>query len=594
LSRIKILPDHIKHMIAAGEVIEGPFSVVKELIENSIDAGATRIEVEIADSGMKKILVRDNGSGMSREDVQLSIQEHATSKIEDIDSLSHIATYGFRGEALSSIASVSDLTILTRSTEEQIGSRLDSRTGDVTVKDFAGSAGTTIVVENLFFNFPARKKFLKSRKVEQRYVREIFLKMALASYKTAFTLDIDGKRIVTLTACEDRLDRVTQIYGKSVSENLYFETLTDLKVQISGYLSKPGFVRGSRNLQLFFINGRPVDYKYMSFHLSRAYEAVIPRGKYPAAIIFLDIESSLIDVNIHPAKREVKVFDQPYVDSLVYSLAEKVLNRSHSVPLSVFDSHFNMEEAGEESISPIQTMDAHSPLPERNVVYKRRESAPEIVSDNVPDYLFESSNIVSQPDEQGEVELPGSEEPMFIVGMVFKTYIMVQERELLHMIDFHAAHERILYDSIMKDDYEHDIQNLIFPHTMILPPEEFRVLFENIEEFTRFGFAIDEFPDYTVVVRAVPVVIGNDNIDNIITDILDRIMQEKAGGRINEKFAASLACHSAKRAGDSLSRPDMEKLVQDVMSMKYELRCPHGRPYLYTLKKYDLERMFKR
>ncbi len=582
-------------MIAAGEVIEGPFSVVKELMENSIDAGSTRIEVEIADSGMKKIVVRDNGSGMSREDVSLSIREHATSKIEDIDSLSHIRTYGFRGEALSSIASVSDLTIFTRASGEDIGSRLNSRSGDVTVTDFAGASGTTVIVENLFFNFPARKKFLKSRKVEQRFIREIFLKMALVSYEVAFSLDIDGSRIVTFSPCNDRFERLTQIYGKAVSDNLYYDSLTDLKVTISGYLSKPGFVKASRNMQLFYINGRPVDYKYMSFHLSRAYEAVIPRGKYPAAVIFLDIDTSLIDVNIHPAKREVKVFDQPYIDSLVYSLAEKVLNRSHSVPLSVFDFPANdtvpgydgkkLADSGSISSAPV--------LPVRDVVYSRRESMPEIVSDSAPSYLFERG-VITAASGDAQVKTETDEKPLVIVGVVFDTYVLVQEGDLLHMIDFHAAHERMLYDSIIADDYDSDVQNLIFPHTMTLAPEEFRVLFENIDEFERFGFAIDEFPDYTVVVRSVPVITAKDNIDDLLNDILNRIVHESSGGEINEKFAASLACHSAKRAGDSLSRADMESLVAEVMSMKYDLRCPHGRPYLYTLKKYDLERMFKR
>ncbi len=601
MGKIKVLPDNIKHMIAAGEVIEGPFSVVKELVENSLDAGASKIEVEIFDSGMKKILIRDNGFGMSREDVALSIEEHATSKIQSIDSLTSIDTYGFRGEALSSIASVSDLSIFTRAHGEEMGSLLQAKNGNVSVTDFAGAVGTTIVVENLFFNFPARKKFLKSRRVEQRYVREVFLKMTLAAFKTAFSLDVDGKRIITLSPCEDRMERIAQVYGKSVADNLYYEKLTDLKVSISGYLSKPGFVRASRNLQFFYINGRPVDYKYLSFHLSRAYEAIVPRGKYPAGIIFLEIESSLIDVNIHPAKREVKIFDQSYIDSLVYSLAKKVLDRSHAVPSGVFDrDQVHHEVQGGRSFPqsggefPGTTPTAPSILPGRDIVYARRQSPPEIIHDRKNDYLFESSHATTNISETPVVELPNAENPFVIVGVLFDTYLMVQEGELLHIIDFHAAHERILFDRIMADDYENEIQNLIFPHTMTLPPEDFRILLENIDEFTKFGFVIDEFPENTVVIRGIPIVTRREDPGDIINDILDRIMKESHKHSVAEKFAASLACHSAKRAGDKLSSSDMEKLVEDVMSMKYELRCPHGRPYLYTMKKYDLERMFKR
>ncbi|MCL2156251.1 MAG: DNA mismatch repair endonuclease MutL, partial [Leptospirales bacterium] len=310
MKRIVLLPDHVKHMIAAGEVVEGPFSVIKELIENSMDAEASVIDVQVYDSGLKKIIVKDNGSGIMKDDIALSIKEHATSKISDESQLHNIVTYGFRGEALSSIASISDIRILSKTSHESIGSRLESVGAKVSVSDFAGDKGTTIIVENLFYNIPARKKFLKSKQKELRNIRETIIKMAIPAYNISFTLDVDGKRELSLAATDSLDERIKQIFGKSVLKNLYYEELSDIKVKLKGYLSRPEFVKNSRSMQFLFVNNRAIEYKFFSYHISRAYNVIIPKGKYAAAIIFIDIDPELIDVNIHPAKREVKLFDQ--------------------------------------------------------------------------------------------------------------------------------------------------------------------------------------------------------------------------------------------------------------------------------------------
>jgi DNA mismatch repair protein MutL len=277
-------------MIAAGEVVEGPFSVVKELIENSMDAGASVIDVQVYDSGLKKIVVRDNGSGIMKDDIPLSIKEHATSKITHESELHNIGTYGFRGEALSSIASISDLIILSKTSDESIGSRLESFAGNVALSDFAGDKGTTIIVENLFYNIPARKKFLKSKQKELRNIRETILRMAIPAYNISFTLDIDGKREMSLSEADSLDERIKQVFGKSALQNLYYEELSDIKVKIRGYLSKPEFVKNSRSMQFLFVNNRSIEYKFFSYHISRAYSAVIPKGKFAAAIVFIDID----------------------------------------------------------------------------------------------------------------------------------------------------------------------------------------------------------------------------------------------------------------------------------------------------------------
>ncbi|HPS85640.1 MAG TPA: DNA mismatch repair endonuclease MutL [Spirochaetota bacterium] len=581
MKRIILLPDHIKHMIAAGEVVEGPFSVVKELIENSIDAGASAIDVQIYDSGLKKIIVRDDGSGILKDDIALSIEEHATSKITDSSGLHNVTTYGFRGEALSSISSISDMVILSKTSGEAAGSRLESAGGKVTITDFAGMRGTTVIVENLFYNMPARKKFLKSKKTELRSIRETILKMALPSYNTAFTFDVDGKREISLPAAKTRDERIQQIFGKTILQSLYLEELIDLKVRLKGYLSKPDFMKSSRNMQFIFVNNRPIEYKFLSFHLSRAYEAVIPKGKYPAAIIFIEIDPELIDVNIHPAKREVKLFDQKYIDEMIFNLASKSLNKPHSIPDSFFKT-----AAAEPDIRPVFSERDTFTLPQKPVSLTAAEYLPE------PSY----SGSLFDPNEVGIPVNPEFkiDKGLKILGTLFDTYILIEDDDKLHLIDFHAAHERILYDKLKISRNEIEYQELIFPVSIELSIDEFALVADNIEIFNEIGFEIEEFSDYTIIVRSVPVIAGNDKINELIKNMIDNIKDGIKSNDLMERFYSLIACHSAKRAGDKMSRSDMETLTRMVMDGGIELRCPHGRPFFFTINQNDLERIFKR
>ncbi len=568
-------------MIAAGEVVEGPFSVVKELVENSIDAGASMIDVQVFDSGLKKIIVKDDGSGILKDDIALSIQEHATSKITDISGLNNVTTYGFRGEALSSIASISELVILTKTSGETAGSRLESAGGKVTISEFAGMRGTTVIVENLFFNMPARKKFLKSKQTELRNIRETIIKMALPAYNTGFTLDVDGKREISLPPAKTSGERIQQVFGKTILQSLYFEELTDLKVKLKGFLSKPDFMKGSRNMQFLYVNNRPIEYKFLSYHLSRAYEAVIPKGKYPAAIIFIEIDPELIDVNIHPAKREVKLFDQKYIDDMIYNIASKSLNKPHSIPESFLKS-----SGGDYSVK-------------QNVPVVNRYSHPEETGSLSGISDLSGSGYSSTLFDPGEVPIPvnpdiKTDKGLKILGTLFDTYILIEDNDKLLLIDFHAAHERILYDKIRAARSEIEYQELIFPVTIELSIEEFGLIMDNIEIFNEIGFEIEEFSDYTVVVRSAPVIIGNDKIDELIKNMIDNIKDGIKSNDLLERFHSLIACHSAKRAGDKMSRSDMETLTRMVLDEDIELRCPHGRPFFFTINQNDLERIFKR
>lgn len=568
-------------MIAAGEVVEGPFSVVKELVENSIDAGSSAIDVQVYDSGLKKIFVRDDGSGILKDDIALSIQEHATSKITDSAGLHNVTTYGFRGEALSSISSISDLVILSKTSGEAAGSRLESSGGTVTITEYAGMRGTTVIVENLFYNMPARKKFLKSKQTELRNIRETIIKMALPAYNTAFTFDVDGKREISLPAAKDQDERIQQIFGKTILQSLYIEELTDIKVKLKGYLSKPEFMKSSRNMQFLYVNGRSIEYKFLSFHLSRAYEAVIPKGKYPAAIIFIEIDPELIDVNIHPAKREIKLFDQKYIDDMIFNLASKSLNKPHTIP----DTFFKTLPA-ESVVKPVFSETGSYSVPQISVPGASAEYKTE------PPYsgrLFDSREE-SIPVNSGLKTDKG----LKILGTLFNTYILIEDDDKLHLIDFHAAHERILYDKLKISHSEIEYQELIFPVSIELSIDEFALVADNIEVFNEIGFEIEEFSDYTIIVRSVPVIAGNEKIDELIKNMIDNIKDGIKSNDLAERFYSLIACHSAKRAGDKMSSSDMETLTRRVMNGSMELRCPHGRPFFFTINQNDLERIFKR
>ncbi|HOP28346.1 MAG TPA: DNA mismatch repair endonuclease MutL [Spirochaetota bacterium] len=608
MNRIVVLPDHLKHMIAAGEVIEAPFSVVKELVENSIDAGATEIDVQVQDAGLKRIYVKDNGSGIYRDDAPLSIKEHATSKISDISGLQSITTYGFRGEALSSICSISDFVLLTRHEGEETGARIESRNGSHSVTDYAGSRGTTIIVDNLFFNMPARKKFLKAKKTELRTIRETLLRMSLAVPHVSFSFEVDGKREITLASADGFSERVKQVFGASVYNSLYYDELSDLKVKLSGFLSRPDYMRNTRSMQMLFINGRPVEQKYLSYHLARAYEAVMPRGKYPAAILFMEIDPELIDVNIHPAKREVKLFDQKYIDSLIFSLASKVLNRAHLIPEKIIagaaanaagNSIFN-KNTDPADITPAEynSVPRNFRVPDTLPVHTETYSSPGFSTGKgagspAGSLLFDSAGEILDAVSGGLELKEHNDNFRRIIGIVFNTYILIEENEKMHFIDFHAAHERILYDKLCKG-YELEIQELLFPVQIELTAADFSLVMDNLESFSSCGFEIEEFSDKSVVVRSVPAAAGNYKIEELLKNMIDNIRDEKDSNDLKDKIISSLACHSAKRSGDSLSTTDMKTLAGMVFSGEIELRCPHGRPFLFTINKNDIERMFKR
>ncbi len=572
--RIIILPDAVKRKIAAGEVIDGPYSVIKELVENALDAQATVIDIEIEESGLKRILVRDNGTGIYRDDLPLAVEEHATSKIKNIDDIFSIVTMGFRGEALSSIAEVSKCTILSRTSSEDIGGKLVVSDGKKEIFDWAGPTGTTVIVENLFFNTPARKKFIKGLKTELNRIKDILFAIAIAHPHVQFKIKIDNK-IAFVFESTDIVHRVAQIYGNEVADNLIYGSITDLQCTIEGYCSKPHYYRSNRAMQFLFVNKRPVQFQYFSYILQQAYQTILQKGQYPVAFIFCNIKPDLIDVNVHPAKKEIRFFDSNYIHSMIYNFANKVISGTiHSLPIAhdtqIQEKHFN-------------AVSKHDNFADNNItpplVYTQHA-----VNQNA--LLHEVKNLYTQ--------LKDKDKDYTVVGSIFGTYVLIQKGDNLYIIDFHAAHEKKLFNYLVSIDSVSGIQQLLMPVVIELPPDVLIHIHTCKDILNNYGIIIEQFDDHSIVVNAIPDFCDTNDIKGLVRDIVDSLQENKNSLHdIKIKIIEKIACHSAKRSNDLITRDDSIAIADYVFSTD-DYRCPHGRPFVYVLSKSELERFFRR
>ena len=444
-----------------------------------------------------------------------------------------------------------------------------------------------MIAENLFYNVPARKKFMRSRPAELRFLREVFLRAALSSPGVSFTLTVDGRRQNVFPAAEDRGERIGQVYGEAVRKHLLEERLTDVRVEVDGYLSGPGFSRPSRSLQLLFVNNRHVDHRALGFLLTRSYESLLRRGEHPAALIFITIEPTLVDVNVHPAKREVRFFDQSYINGLIMNLAKKALgSRAHRVDTGLF--------AG--TVSPEHPRDAVMPArgdyEGDDIPASGREAAAAGTERLFPGA---TGGLVSGGRSLYEAAETGEAPPM--LGVIFDTYILAEEGGSLVIIDYHAAHERFIFDRLMAGDDDGGTQGLIFPHPVDLTPLECALVMDNLAHFAAAGFEVEMIGEDSVAVRGVPAAARAIDLDAFFRDMLDSL--DSPDGRAartdwKKLIAEKAACHAAMRAGDGLSTDDARMIAAEALSGRHELRCPHGRPYLFRLGKDDIEKMFRR
>jgi len=580
-NKICILDEATINKIAAGEVIERPASVVKELIDNAIDAGASDIRVEVS-KGLSTISVTDNGAGMSRSDASLAFLKHATSKIRKIDDLSTVSTMGFRGEALSSIAAVSKFEIVTRQNDDISGTKVVVHGGEVKGISDAGTAvGTAVYVDELFYNTPARRKYLKSARTELAHITDVVAKYALGNTDVSFTLVNDGKRILRAPTSGDLFDRIVHVLGTDVARHLVPVDLESDGVVISGFVSKPELTRSGTDLLSFYINGRSVASKTVSNALRLGYYTRIPKGRYPAAVLNITVNPEDVDVNVHPNKNQVRLSREQEVIDAVARAVEDALRQARPVP-----------DVGEKKTAEQSVLDI--PAPVNEMVNAVRESpAPYQAS------IRDTERRLKRT-ERGKGAHPREDASAFddinILGQVDNLYIVAQTRDGILLIDQHAAHERILYEQVRHSNTR-GWQELLTPATMELSLKERVLLEEYLPHLEKFGFAISEFGASTYVITSVPTIVGKlespDIIHDIIADILSagRIKDETG---INEHVCKTMACRGAIKAGAVCSFEQMENLVRQLLQVEDPYTCPHGRPTVIAFTRKELDRMFGR
>ena len=607
---INILPEDVFNKISAGEVVERPASIVKELVENSIDAGATKISIEIFDGGLREIIITDNGSGIEPDDIEKAFMPHATSKIQKSEDLENISSLGFRGEALASITAVSQVEMITKTENHDFGVQISYSGGKFQEKNEIGAAnGTKIVVKNLFFNTPARLKFMKKPKSEEGEVTHLLTRLILANPSVSFRYSADGK-IIYNTFGNGLAEALYIVYGKDVYDNLIEVNSESGDMSIRGYIARPTLAKPNRTYGTLFVNGRLVN-NYMIFSaITDALEGFIMKGKFPLFALNLNLPFEDVDVNVHPSKQEVK-FANPgkiygFVSNAIYKAVSNV-NFIQNITNEVEEVE-PIQEVKEENLSTLSKNEGSSFSYIMNII---NNSSTKDKFASQPSKLVE---IALEEDEKKSEEpiieqnfaasLPVNEqtkvEDVFnhfeIIGVVFNTYIILQKGEFVYFIDQHAAHERQLYDKIMASVTQNEVtsQSLFMPIGIKINEKEANFLTENQEKFKNFGFNFVIFENILKII-AIPYIISNMNIKDFFDSVFAEIdsFANKPLSYINERFT-QLACKSAVKAGNVLSKQEISILLDRFSKNGHVLLCPHGRPIVLQLSRNEIEKMFKR
>ncbi len=568
---IRVLDDKTIGRIAAGEVIERPGSVVKELVENALDAGAGRIEVEVRGGGISLIRVTDNGSGIPANEVEAAFRRHATSKLSSFNDLLSIGSLGFRGEALPSIAAVAEVEMLTRIDEESTATYIVLADGKVTDnKKQARSRGTTITVRNLFQRVPARLKFLKSVATENSRIAGVVSQYALAYPEVGFTLTIDGKTTLSTSGRGALIDAVIDVYGKEIAgkmlplaqpEESWQGGANTPVIEVNGMVGSPDLSRSGRNYLSFFINRRWVSSRLLSYAVEEAYHGLLMTGKHPVAVLNISLPPGEVDVNIHPTKNEVKFRD----DSRVFGTVQRAVRR---------------------------TLVAQAPVPGIEDIAATYQAP---VSRGQASWGFPA---VKRPNETttGEVQprLTDSLPLLRVVGQVLNSYIVAEGPDGLYIIDQHAAHERVRFEEVQRQRQQQmEVQGLLEPATFEVSVQQDQMMKLCLEELTGFGFSLEPFGERTYLVRAVPALVAAANWSEMLRELLEELSGEEKS-RWEEKIVASIACHGVVRSGQTLSMEEMRELVRQLEQCDSPHTCPHGRPTIIHLSGGQLERQFGR
>jgi DNA mismatch repair protein MutL len=598
MGTIRVLSEIVANKIAAGEVVERPASIVKELVENSIDAGAQSIAVWAGYGGKGLIRVKDDGCGMDAEDARTCLLRHATSKITDADDIGRIATLGFRGEALPSIASVSRLTLTTRRSGDDAATIIKTAGGVVeSVSQCVAEPGTTLEVADLFFNTPARRKFLKSDPAEYSALAEIFMTICLSRSSLSFSLRRNNELVADYPACADLLERIGQLYSTDFSEKLYPVTIDKTDFKLHGYVSAPDTTRINRTGQKFFINGRPVQSAGLSMALTRAYSEFLPRGRFPVAFLFLDIPSDFVDVNVHPAKREVRLRTESYFQDLIVQAIKKELHGK---------GFFLEEPAGRipQEMPRESAFDSRAPLRfnsfrEEAATWQTHEKTAltgrEPAGGSRPPAAILLDEAISRQRADGKPF-----DSVRVTGQMLGMYIIAEKDGEIAVFDQHAAHERILYEELLASLKQHTgaSQKMIFPVTMHLGLQEGPIMERSIDYFQQLGFGINSLGGGSYAIDAVPSCMTDIDPAAVVKDTLHELMEGHAAKAFEsrlQELAAILACKTyAVKAGKALTLPEMEHLVKRLGAADNPHICPHGRPTFFIVTRQELERRFKR
>lgn len=635
MARINVLPKEIYQLIAAGEVVERPSSVVKEMIENSLDAGAKNITLEIKNGGSTYIRITDDGCGIERDDVRKVFISHATSKISKKDDLNSIGTLGFRGEAMASISAVSKVELLTKAENEEIGTRYEIAGGEELEFDDAGCPnGTTIVVRDIFFNTPARMKFLKKDVTEGNQVAGIVDRMAISHPEISFRFIRDGKQVLITSGNGDLKSTVYSVLGKEMSDSLMSVDYSFNDMRITGFVSKPTASRKSRAGQYFYINNRIVKSKTAMAALEQAYKNTIMVGRFPACVLNIELNPAQVDVNVHPAKTEVRFANEKPIFDLVYYAVKTAIENDRTVkevefkenPIyrqesknvyqnndnksfqAKFDFFKKKDEPPSQQVIKTKPREdfwqVEAPKPEYkiarnekpkarvdiNIEYEEPEEISTAESEDAPKER-DIEKVVITDEKDNENFIPNFK----LIGEAFKTYLIVEIENELYFIDKHAAHERMNFERF-KAQATVETQMLLAPVVVNLTKDEFIAISENVELIKKCGFELEEFGESQIIVRAIPSLVDGDSVKDLMLEIAQKLLEHKTDilpDKIDWIYH-SASCRGAVKAGDYTSRQEQEMFVKKLLSMPNIRFCPHGRPVFIKMSKYDIEKQFGR
>ena len=580
MGNIVLLDDLTINKIAAGEVIERPLNVVKEVVENSIDAGATKITIEIKRGGKQLIKVVDNGKGIQKDDMDIALERHATSKLRKIEDLENIYTMGFRGEALASISAVSKLTMISRTNKDDFGNKIIAEAGDIIQREETGSPiGTTIIVENLFFNVPVRYKFLKQDATEFKYIKDWVQKAVFSNPSISFKLINEDKVVFQSNGNGKIEDIIYSIYGKELKENIVKVDFEEEGIKVTGVIGNTRIARDSRKDQIIFLNKRNIRNQILTNSADQAFKGSIGIGKYGFFILNLEMPANFYDINVHPTKMEVRFVDDDKIYKIFYHAIKNAMLTKE------FLGNTQVEKNEEYVANEFKFLTNHFTKETNTNNYFSRLTVNANKSINI---LEEKDDLIYRQNKR-DVQYK-------YIGIIFRTFIIVEIEDQLYLIDQHAAHERLLYEQI-KENYKNNMssnsQMMLVPEIYNLTHKEFQFVTQNIEMFKTYGFDIELFGSNSVKINGIPDIEYRSKSKNIFLEVLDEmITNERVSLKdVEERFIATVACKAAVKANMDLNQHEVDYLIQNLLKLKNPYTCPHGRP---TTIKFSKDELFKK